>query len=81
MTKRLTVAQVAQAGELFGGQVDNLCRKHSVLVTRRKDGRHSLVFGSIVAKSVDDKVVASKAQLGSQNRPKPAGPRDVARPG
>jgi hypothetical protein len=74
MQKRLTVAQVAQAGELFGGQVDNSCRKHSVLIAKSKDGCRSLLFGSIVAMVVamvagifDYKVVASKAQLGSNS--------------
>ena len=44
MTKWLTFSKVPQLGELFGGQIDDLCEKHSVLVRKRNDGRHSLLF-------------------------------------
>ena len=38
------VSKVPQLGELFGSQIDDLCGKHSVLVRKRNDGRHSLLF-------------------------------------
>ena len=47
--KWLTVGKVPQLCELFGSQIDDLCGKHSVLIRKTKDRRHSLFFGSIVA--------------------------------
>ena len=55
MTKWLTVSKVPQLGELFGGQIDDLCGKHSVLVRKRKDGRHLLLLSSIMAEIVGDR--------------------------
>ena len=53
MTKRLTFALEPEGNELFDTQVDDLCGRRVALVTKRNDGRHSLLFiyaGSIVAK-------------------------------
>ena len=59
MTKWLTVSKVAQLGELFGGQIDDLCGKHSVRGEKRKDGYPSLLFGSIAADTVGDKAAST----------------------
>ena len=68
MTKWLTVSKVPQLVELFGGQIDDLCGKHSVLVRKRKDGRHSLLFSSIMAEVVGDKAVAKQSAVGGVTR-------------
>ena len=68
MTKWLTVSKVLQLVELFGGQIDDLCGKHSVLVRKGKDGRHSLLFSSIMAEVVGDKAVANKSAVGGVTR-------------
>jgi len=44
MTKGLTVANEPELNELLVTQVDDLCGKHSALVTKENDGRHSLLF-------------------------------------
>ena len=44
MTKGLTVAIEPELDELLVTQVDNLCRKHSALVPKGNDRRHSLLF-------------------------------------
>ena len=64
MTKWLTVSKVPELVELFGGQIDDLCGKHSVLVRKRKDGRHSLLFRSIMAETVGDNAVANQSAVG-----------------
>ena len=40
---KLTFAQEPEANELLLAQVDNLCGKHSALVTKWNDGRESLL--------------------------------------
>ena len=47
MTKRLTWTQHAESSELFFAHVDDLCRIRSALVTKRNDGRHSLLSMSM----------------------------------
>ena len=44
MTKGLTVANEPELNELLITQVDDLCGKHSALLTKGNDGRHSLLF-------------------------------------
>ena len=42
MTKRLTFPKKPKVTELLFGQVDDICGRHSALVTKRNDGHHSL---------------------------------------
>ena len=44
MTKGLTFAHELEGNEFGVAQVDDLCGKHSALVTKGDDGRHSLLF-------------------------------------
>ena len=44
MPKGLTFAHKPEGNELGVAQVDDLCGKHSAFVTKRNDGRHSLLF-------------------------------------
>jgi hypothetical protein len=63
MTRRLTFAQEPEVNELLVAQVDDLCGKRSAFVTKRNDGRHSLLgryAGSMAAKNSSREVVVRK---------------------
>jgi hypothetical protein len=65
MTKGLTFAHEPEGNELGVAQVDDLCGKHSALVTKVNDGRHSLLFryaGSIAEENSSREVVVRKSK-------------------
>jgi len=67
---KLTFAQKPEANELLLGQVDNLCGKHSALVTKWNDGRDSLLSayaGFMMGKKQFTRDSGQKAQVSNSS--------------
>jgi len=69
-TNKLTFAQEPESNELLLAQVGDLCGKHSALITKRNEGRHSLLFaysGSMMGKKQFTRGSSQKAQVSNSS--------------